>query len=649
MTSSQQEKRRFSPDYIPAPLANAMLDLKPLDPREEDQRRRLLTQDEIDAVAAQTDSRILRHEDDIAQVNELYLVRRVADQIEAECAKNNMPLPTVHSILTGKIHNPFPNAVKLGSYAEDKPFEFIPATDIAGHKGDVTISKIDENHSFMAWEGRGEHTYEWLRHRYGDIVASRKMNVIKEIIRRQRERGENPIVINTQLAGTYEKSPLAPGDLAVIVADFEEGPNLNLGIGHNSFFDRFFGIRFQAKWGRSLNEANLALARKFLSITQKLNIGAGPMGIIGDAEAPDFEDWFDIARSVNTFRTALELGFAKFAKKVFKNPENLPNKVKDVLRFFLTFRQNWLAKMSSSTPENIELSRFQKVIYSFRSHEPSLGWGMGNSLEPTNLRRLLMRPSLTLKNVMITESEIPTLNLAVITDFGGPNESPKADHLKFIKKAEDGAPKYERALREIARAVVGGQVALPQPQTEGNGFSLNVMMFEEANRREEILEAEIISQSSPVPQTISNIHFNFIEPLMKLQEEKAELYRTFGFPDFAQGFEKNDPELAITVENLREVQNSLKGDGKLAYKFFIELRDRQLKGAEGRLAKSAYLQEHSLSSDLIASETLTPELMLERRKNQLRSALRNEVTARIIAGQYSKFGVTHSDMIIETE
>lgn len=632
--SSQLPERHSTLGYISAPLANVMLGLRPSKPKEKvDRRRRPLSQNEINEVARLTDPRVLRLEGEIAQVNEIYLIRRIADQIETEFASRNMPLPTVHAIHTGKIHNPFPDAVKLGSYAEDGPFDFIPATDIAGHTGDVTISKIDENHSYMAWEGRGEHTYEWLRHRYGDIVASRKMNVIKELIRRQRERGENPIVINTQLAGTAEGSPIAPGDLGVIIEDFEEGPNLQSGIGHNAYFDRFFGIRFQAKWGRSLNDGNLALARKFLSITQKLNIGAGPMGIIGDAEATEFESWFNYARSINTFRTALEFGFAEFAKKVFEKPENLPDKVTDILRYFLTFRQNWLAKISSDTPEDAKLTGMQKVLYSLRSHEPSLGWGMGNSLEPANLRRLLMRPSSTRKNMIIFESDIPTLNLAVITDFGGPHESPNANHLKFIEKAQDRAPKYEQALREIAQAVAHGEVSLPTPQNEGEGFSLTDLMFVEANRQAEVLENEAFPEPLPTPTTLGDIYASYIDPHISLLTQQAELYRIFGYPDFAKGFEKMDPEFAVTVENLKQVQESLKGDGQAAYNFFITLRDRQLRAAGGRLKRIDAMAQTQIPPEYIAHDVQTEDFIRQRRKSQLRSALWYEMAARVVSKQ----------------
>ena len=642
---------RFEPDYIPAPLANKLLGLHPpkIPGARIDPRRRPLTQDEINHVARQTDSRVLRLEDEVAQVNELYLIRRIADQIEGEFRKRNMPLPTVYGLHTGKIPNPFPNAEVIGRYAEDKPLEFIPATDIFGHSGEVSVSMIDDKHSYMAWLGRGEHTYEWLRHRYGDIVASRKMNVIKELIRRQREEGKNPVIINTQLAGTAEGSPIGPGDLGIIVEDFEEGPNLLPGIGHNAFFDKFLGSRFQPKWGRSLNEANLALARKFLSITQKLNIGAGPMGIIGDAEASEFESWFNYARSINTFRTALELGFAEFAKKVFEKPEKLPDIARNTLRFFLTFRQNWLTLLSSSTPEDARLTAFQKVLYSFRSHEPSLGWGMGNSLEPANLRRLLMKPNPVLKNVIINEPEIPTLNLAVITDFGGPHTSPKAGHEKFIAKAEARAPVYAEALKEIALALAHGEVKLPPVQYKGLGFSLESQMFVEAQEHEERLEDDAFPKPLPIPTTLGYVHRSFIQAHINLLEQKAQLYRTFGYPVYADVFVYGDPEFAVTVENLREVQESLRVDGKTAYDFFVALRDRQLRAAQGRLAKIETMRERPIPREFIASDAMTEEFLLKRRKSHLHQALWHESAARIIAQQYSNYGVTHEMMAIETE
>lgn len=201
--------------------------------------------------AAQALSPIRTREfDEAVEIVNMFNINETANRIEAICAKKNLPAPTVFGIHSLGWPSVF-EAEKIGEYGKT-PFTFIPPTDIAFHEGTLSVGKIDRGHTYLGFIGRSDHPYEWEGTPYGNRMAAFPVEVILELYRRGRERGEQAGIILTYIAGVIEKHPLQVGDIAVIIDDAESGTSLRPGNGSQKVRERITqASRFQPKLYRA--------------------------------------------------------------------------------------------------------------------------------------------------------------------------------------------------------------------------------------------------------------------------------------------------------------------------------------------------------------------------------------------------------------
>lgn len=533
------------------------------------------------------------------QVAEIYNIRKTADRIEQLLAERDLPLPSVYTLHTAGFDFPFENPVVLGrlapngildeserdhrnrfaQYGQDAPFELIPQPDILGHAGEVAVAQIDGKHTAMSFLGR-DHPYEEAYDPIAPFENARKIRIIKELIRRQRERGENPIAITTYLSGVVEGHPLKPGDIGVIFDDNELGHGTHPGLGHRAILDKFLGSRFQPKAGR---DSNMELAQAFYKQAQEFKappgrtdiedgpVPVGSVAIMGTPSATEFEGFLDTGLGISAFEIARKIGLDELVKRFY--PEQTSSSfIKDML--YPLIRQKIGERLIRITQDNRFKGRARE-IYKYRKHAPSLVFGMSNTAELAQLREVINKPDPepSMEDHIIREADFPFLALTLITDSVGKG-SFNIDHNQVVGNALATSPRNTLLLKQFIEAVTRGQIKVPQPTHPSYAkFSLKETLFEEAEKLAEE-KAEESLKDNPSPQDLAGL-IAYYQRLRQTELDTIKYIGVWGYPEA----ERNRK---VYVDEYDVLLASLHGDGRKALQYFENMRNVHLRAAEGR-------------------------------------------------------------------
>ncbi len=257
--------------------------------------------DAFDAASRELDANFQDEIKTAAQLQELHLVRETADLIEADFNNRGIALPNVFVVYTAGFEAPN-DATEIAPYGTG-PLQNLLHADIGGHMGVAGALKIDNTHTAMIFNGRA-HAYSGVGDKFGEMLYGRPLNVIKELMRRQRERGKQCAVILTYLTGADETTELQKGDIGVAVSYTERAGGrgvLAAGAGPHDIWDKVEGIRFQPKLRRG---SDTVLAKKLKWFADIFAIKVGAVAAVGTADTPKFQDPMDQADGQVLFERA---------------------------------------------------------------------------------------------------------------------------------------------------------------------------------------------------------------------------------------------------------------------------------------------------------------------------------------------------------
>lgn len=269
-------------------------------------------------IAPELDARNLWELSQAAQVQELFLIKTQADMIEEEHNRLGIPLPTVFVYYTAGFDGP-EDAVYLGTYGDKKgPLPYFQPADIGGHAGQAKSLPIDEKQSALLFFGRA-HPYSGIGQAFAELNYARPFNVIKELARRQRERGQECAIVCTYLTGVDEESPLRPGDLGIVIDHTEAAggrAGLSAGAGPRNLLDPLIGERFQPKLGRA---SDGSLAKLFFELASERDIRVGPAAALGTVGTTSYQGELDRGFALAAFSHVAHHLDAQ-AKEMFESP-----------------------------------------------------------------------------------------------------------------------------------------------------------------------------------------------------------------------------------------------------------------------------------------------------------------------------------------
>lgn len=229
------------------------------------------------------------------QKSELASILRDADAIDAYFAKRKLPLPLLYNLCTIGLTPP-EQTEQIGKYGEGIFYGFTPP-EIKGHEG--TVSYEDGK---LYFNGRA-HPNEWAGDEMGSMIVAHQLNVIKELIRRQRAReGVDPLVALTYVVGVREGHPMQPGDLALIMDDMELTNINHPGHGARGLLNAKVAPHFQAKAGRANNPA---VAQEFVRYANDVGYqNIFPSITVGTPGTTEYQGHMEVASLDNDFDRA---------------------------------------------------------------------------------------------------------------------------------------------------------------------------------------------------------------------------------------------------------------------------------------------------------------------------------------------------------
>ncbi len=369
----------------------------------------------------------LREQDDAAQIVELNLIRKLADDIEDDYKKRDLALPTVFILYSAGVDVPS-DIVQQFIYGTE-PIEQLPKADIAGHLGVAGAIKLNEKHTAMVFNGRA-HPFSGVGKRYAEMVYARQLNTVKELMRRQRERGIQSAVITTYLTGVDETSPLKKGDLGVVIDHTELAGGraaLSAGSGPRNYLDRFIGEQFESKLGRS---SDSLLTQLFSKLSSARGIIVGPAGALGTPGTTSYQGALDRGVGLSAFESA-KVKLNEIAERIFGTPL-----------------------------------------------DTSLFFDMSLSFEIDVLRQVILRKQLV-GIEEYTEEDFPAIFVVIPTDVVGA-ESEKIDHAQVVAEARRQGKRNGDLIREFATSLSTQldsmhPVSTP-PSWVDNRFSLDALL-----------------------------------------------------------------------------------------------------------------------------------------------------------------------------
>ncbi len=226
------------------------------------------------------------------QKKELKSIVSDADAIEKYFKKRNLPLPFLYNLCTIGLTPP-EGTEQIGKYGEGIFYGFAP-TEIKGHEG--TVSYED---GMLFFNGRA-HPNEWAGDAVGPMIVAHQLNVIKELIRRQRAwDGVDPLVVLTYVVGVREGHPMKPGDLGLVMDDAELTNINHPGHGARDVLNEKEGPHFQAKAGRS---SNLQVAKEFVEYAQDTSYDRlYPVITVGTPGTTEYQGYMEVGSLDNDF------------------------------------------------------------------------------------------------------------------------------------------------------------------------------------------------------------------------------------------------------------------------------------------------------------------------------------------------------------
>ena len=226
------------------------------------------------------------------QKKELESIVHDADAIEKYFTKRKLPLPLLYNLCTIGLTPP-EQTQQIGKYGEGAFYGFVP-TEIKGHDG--TVSYED---GMLFFNGRA-HPNEWAGDEMGPMIVAHQLNVVKELIRRQRAKdGVDPLVILTYVVGVREGHPMKTGDLALFIDDKEETNFNHPGHGARALLNEKLAPHFQPKAGRACNQE---VARAFVQYANEVGYqNVFPAVTVGTPGTTEFQGHMEVASLDNDF------------------------------------------------------------------------------------------------------------------------------------------------------------------------------------------------------------------------------------------------------------------------------------------------------------------------------------------------------------
>jgi hypothetical protein len=375
-----------------------------------------------------------RELDEAVQIVEMYNINQTANRIEKLFEERNLPPPSVFAIHSLGWEPVF-DAQPIGRYGKT-PFTFLPPTDIGLHDGIVTAGKIDASHSYLGLNGRSDHPYEWEGTPYGNRIAAFALEVIKELSRRENERGGHPGTILTYVVGVLDHYPLGVGDIAVMMDDAESGTPLHPGKGSRKLTENTLeASRFQPKLYRA---STTEYARAWLELCNKLNVPAGTATVWGTLGSPEYQSFQDMAMASLLFKEARRMGFLDYAHSVYP-------------------QENFLQRAG--------------VLFD-RKKQPSPVLGMGETFELAAFRETAVHTN-DKEEILATEKQFQRIAVALITDKVGAAHA-NTRHESFAEIANRTKKRNRTLVEEFAQMIVSGEIpTAPQPvDLQPHNFSL---------------------------------------------------------------------------------------------------------------------------------------------------------------------------------
>lgn len=265
----------------------------------------------IDALRSRLDHNDIHHNINERlkyQKRELASIMHDADAIEKFFLSRNTPLPVLYNLCTIGFDSP-KEAEQIGKYGKGMFHNFVPP-EIPGHEG--TVSYHD---GMLFFNGRA-HPNEWAGNEKGPMIVSHQLNVIKELIRRQRTKdGVDPLVVLTYVVGVREGHPLQPGDLGMILDDTEMTNIIHPGFGARALLDQHEGSHFQAKAGRS---SNFEVAKAFADYAKENSYNrVFPAVAAGTPGTTEFQSYLEVALLDEAFERVRQGNLKKLVDDVF--------------------------------------------------------------------------------------------------------------------------------------------------------------------------------------------------------------------------------------------------------------------------------------------------------------------------------------------
>lgn len=240
-----------------------------------------------------------------SQMEEVMSVMREADAIENLHKKYGIPLPKVYNLYTAGFNKP-DEAVILGVYG-DKAFKKFPKPDIYGHDGTVS-----NDGDLLFLNGRA-HPNEHVGDAYAAMIVAHPLQVLKELARRQRAQGVDPLFILTYLTGVREGGKMKPGDLGLIIDDAELTNIVHPGHGPRSILDQYFGSHFQPKAGRNKVEA-----KTFADFAKEYGYkNIFPVAGVGTPGTTEYQGYLEIGLLDVAFAKAKDDNLGILAEQIF--------------------------------------------------------------------------------------------------------------------------------------------------------------------------------------------------------------------------------------------------------------------------------------------------------------------------------------------
>lgn len=247
------------------------------------------------------------------QMLEVASVLHGADAIETRYAQLGIPLPKVINLFTAGFSRP-EEATVVG-VCGDEVFVNFPQPDIYGHEG--TISALGDK-TFS--NGRA-HPNEWAGQEDAAMITAHPLQVWKEIARRQRAKGIDPLFVFTYLTGVREGQALQPGDVGLILDDTELTNVVHPGHGARGILDEYFGPHFQPKAGRA---SNLDVAKQYADFANREGYGnIYPAAVCGTPGTTEYQSFLEVGLLDSAFAQVSGANLGEIARATFGTQDGL--------------------------------------------------------------------------------------------------------------------------------------------------------------------------------------------------------------------------------------------------------------------------------------------------------------------------------------